>query len=206
MPSTESDSEWYRKTRNWTLHIGSQTLNFSTQQLSQVSTEYGLSIDPSYTLARVGFNDSAFNTANSPFANGARLNLKITVPAPSSVPGAPRSLAAVGGNNGRVNLSWQPPSSGGGVIQKYRYRYSAGSAVSSSASWIDVPDSSDPGRDGGDEYRTTVRGLANATQYAFELQAVNGAGSGSKTGPVTATPTLPVVRRVGCAPIGTISY
>ena len=71
-------------------------------------------------------------------------------------------------------------------MTKYQYRYQAGSSVSSSASWTDVADGDDAGNDVADETTLTVTGLANGTEYAFELRAVNSAGGGT---PATATAT-----------------
>ena len=66
-----------------------------------------------------------------------------------TVPGAPRNFEATGGNT-QVTLSWAAPASnGGGAITKYRYRYSTGSVVSSSATWTDVADGSDADNDAG---------------------------------------------------------
>ena len=113
------------------------------------------------------------------------LSVPVTV-----VPGAPQNLAADEGN-GKAFLAWTAPTTGGGYITKYRYRYSAGSTVSSSATWNDVPDGSDAGTSTDDETGVTVSNLTNGTQYAFEVQAVNPAGEGAKAGPVT---TRPVTR------------
>ena len=103
-----------------------------------------------------------------------------------TAPGAPESFAAEGGD-ALVRLTWSPPSSDGGApIIKYQYRYSAGTAVASSAAWTDVPDVDEDG-DAADETVYRVTGLANGTGYAFELRAVNSQDGGS-AGSDTATP------------------
>ena len=83
----------------------------------------------------------------------------------------------------RWNLptSWPPAT-------KFRYRYSEGATVSADARWHDIPDGYDVGRAQGDEWQYTVMGLTNATQYAFEMQGVNGRGPGDKSGVLTVTP------------------
>ncbi len=127
--------------------------------------------------------------------------------AQTTVPGAPENLAATAGDT-EVTLAWAAPASdGGGAITKYRYRYSAGSTVSASATWADVPDGSDTGSSTADETGVTVSGLNNGTQYAFEVLAVNSAGEGAKAGPVTATPadmTPPSLVSALVGPTGTV--
>ena len=109
-----------------------------------------------------------------------------------TVPGAPTGFTATSGDT-EVALSWAAPAStGGAAITHYQYRYAAGTMVPSDVPWIDVPDSDDAGASIADERGVTVTGLANETQYAFEVQAVNGIGAGPAAGPVTATAT-PVV-------------
>ena len=139
----------------------------------------------------------------------AALMLDAAAPAQAqtTVPGAPENLAATAGDGG-VTLAWAAPASdGGGAITKYRYRYSAGSTVSASATWADVPDGSDTGSSTADETGVTVSGLNNGTQYAFEVLAVNSAGEGAKAGPVTATPadmTPPSLVSALVGPTGTV--
>ena len=102
-------------------------------------------------------------------------------------PGAPQNLEAAVGD-AQVTLSWAAPSStGGSAINKYRYRYAARTTVPSNTAWIDVPDSTDSGGSTADETGVTVTGLVNETQYAFEVQAVNGVGEGPAAS-VSATP------------------
>ena len=109
-----------------------------------------------------------------------------------TVPGAPTGFTATSGDT-EVALSWAAPAStGGAAITQYQYRYAAGTMVPSDVPWIDVPDSDDAGASIADERGVTVTGLVNGTQYAFEVQAVNGIGAGPAAGPVTATAT-PVV-------------
>ena len=84
-------------------------------------------------------------------------------------PGAPASLDATA-SDGRVILAWTAPSSDGGTpVTSYRIRHAAGASVPSGTAWTDV----------GIAFRTTVTGLANGTEYAFEVQAMNGVGAGA---------------------------
>ena len=104
---------------------------------------------------------------------------------------APGSFKATAGN-GEVELSWTaPPDSGGdAALEKYQYRYEAGSSVTT-GSWTDVADSSDTGSDVADETGLTVTGLTNGTEYAFELRAVNASPQNNGNGAAaTATATL----------------
>ena len=102
-----------------------------------------------------------------------------------TVPGAPASFTATEGNT-QVTLSWSAPFDGNSPIARYRYRYAAGTAVPPGTAWIDVPDSDNDG-DSADERGVTVTGLANETEYAFEVLAVNGVGAGPPAS-ATATP------------------
>ena len=107
---------------------------------------------------------------------------------PPSVPGAPQNLAVSAGDALAI-LTWGAPASDGGAdITEYEYRHAAAATVPDSATWTDVPDSYDVGASTADESGVTISGLANGTQYAFEVRAVNSVGGGAKAGPVTATP------------------
>ena len=108
----------------------------------------------------------------------------------ATAPDAPASLDAAA-DDGRVSLTWTPPRSDGGAgIEKYQYRYSAGSRVDPETGWTDVPDGSDNGTSRADERSITLTGLENATQYAFELRADNGVRAGAAV-TATATPAAP---------------
>ena len=86
-----------------------------------------------------------------------------------------------------MTLSWTPPgSNGGAAVEKYQYRYSAGSTVASDAQWMDVPDADSDGSLA-DERSVSVTELGNGSQYAFELRAVNGVRAGAAA-TATATP------------------
>ena len=104
-------------------------------------------------------------------------------------PDAPASLGATAGDE-EVTLSWTPPgSNGGAAVEKYQYRYSAGSTVASDAQWMDVPDADSDGSLA-DERSVSVTELDNGSQYAFELRAVNGVRAGAAA-TATATPAAP---------------
>ena len=120
--------------------------------------------------------------------NGAKAGPVTATPTLPNVPGAPTSFMATAGDS-KVDLSWQAPASdGGGSITEYEYRYSMGSTVSASATWTAVPDGRDTGDSAADETGVTISNLTNGTEYAFDVRAVNSAGSGDGAGSVTATP------------------
>ena len=95
----------------------------------------------------------------------------------SPTPAAPTGLTATAGN-ARVMLSWTKPS---GPITSYKLRYDK-TGVRSSASWAAIPSS------GAGTVTHTVTSLENGSEYSFQIRAVNGAGDGTATGWVTATP------------------
>ena len=94
------------------------------------------------------------------------------------VPGKVTDLAATPGD-GEVALTWSAPSSdGGSAITDYAVQY----RTSPSGSWSTFADgtSATPG--------ATVTPLTNASTYDFEVAAVNIAGTGPWSDPVTETP------------------
>ena len=112
----------------------------------------------------------------------------------ATAPDAPAGLGVAAGD-ARVRLIWAPPRSDGGAgIEKYQYRYSAGSRVDPDTAWTDVPDGSDTGTSRADERSVSVTELDNGRQYAFELRAVNGVRAGAAA---TATATPAAARRTG---------
>ncbi len=101
---------------------------------------------------------------------------------PTPVPAPPRALAARGGDTD-VQLSWANPNDS--TITKYQVRYGPGSSVPATATWADIPESTD---------RTNahrVTGLINGTQYAFQVRAVNAFGPSGASRQATATPFTP---------------
>ncbi len=91
-------------------------------------------------------------------------------------PGPPTGLTAIAGN-GRVSLSWSPPTSNGGAAIIGYDVFEGSTSVSGLVS--------------GTSY--TVTGLTNGTTYSFTVDAVNGAQLHSAhSAPVSATPVAPV--------------
>ena len=144
-------------------------------------------------------NGSGFRTGSSTGAFTANINQALMIRVNGTtrtvtVPSAPQNLAATEGE-GLVWLNWSAPATNGGAaLTRYEYRHAAGTTVPTSTSWTTLADSNDPGSSAADETSVLVRGLTNATAYAFELRAVNSAGDGTTAGPVTATPAA-----VACA-------
>ena len=89
------------------------------------------------------------------------------------MPDAPRNLLADGGDE-QVALSWQAPEDDGGfAITDYEYR------IDGRGSWISI---------GSIHTTHTVTGLTNGTAYAFQVRAVNAAGSSPYSNRAEATP------------------
>ena len=132
---------------------------------------------------------------SSPWSYGTTGSLLMRVngtPAGATVDTAPDAPASLGASAGdaRVRLRWAPPrSDGGAAVEKYQYRYSAGSRVGPGTAWIDVPDADSDGSLA-DERSVTVEDLDNGRQYAFELRAVNGVRAGAAA-TATAAPAAP---------------
>ena len=96
----------------------------------------------------------------------------------TSAPGIPRNLAAAGGDS-EVVLTWDAPArDGGAAITDYEYR------IDRRNPWIST---------GSTNTTHTVTGLANGTEYTFEVRAVNAAGKSFSSSRVEATPEAPEV-------------
>ena len=99
---------------------------------------------------------------------------------PATVPGAPGNLTATPGD-GQVVLDWAAPANNGGdAVTRYEWRSAPGNSVPQTTSWTML----------GNVTGHTVTGLANGTQYAFEVRAVNGPGHGPAA-TARATPEAP---------------
>ena len=106
---------------------------------------------------------------------GGSANIKAT---PGSAPGAVSGLSATTGN-GQVTLRWTNPS---GTI-KNQYRYAA-TGTSLPATWTEINATTS----------RTVTGLANCTEYTFEVRAKNGCGiGGSVSAKGTPKPPCPTI-------------
>ena len=123
-------------------------------------------------------------TTNS-LANGTKYAFEVRAvngagPGGATEPDAPRDFRAIPGD-GRVTLRWKAPADdGGSAVFLYLYRYAAGPSVPSGTAWKSVQNA----------LTVAIDGLANGTQYAFELRAVNRAGT-SDPATATATPLAP---------------
>jgi Fibronectin type III domain len=96
----------------------------------------------------------------------------------ATLPGAPTSLTAAGGN-GSATLTWSAPTNtGGSAITDYSIQYSSngGTTWSTFSNSISSVTSS------------VVTGLTNGTMYTFRVAAVNSVGTGSYSSSTTATP------------------
>ncbi|WIE65104.1 fibronectin type III domain-containing protein [Curtobacterium sp. MCLR17_036] len=95
--------------------------------------------------------------------------------APFGLPSSPRGLAATPGDSS-VALDWSAPeTANGSPVTGYAVQHSTDGTT-----WTD--DASVAGT------ATEVTGLANGTEVAFRVAAVNAAGTGAWSGPVRATP------------------
>ena len=102
-----------------------------------------------------------------------------TTATPVTVPVAPQSVSATPGD-GQVTLTWEAPADdGGSAVTGYEYRHAQGGTVPAQTAW----------QSAGTSLTATVGSLANGTQYAFEVRAVNDVGEGDAAA-VTATPAV----------------
>ena len=102
----------------------------------------------------------------------------------STVPETPRDLAVSRSGSGALTVSWQAPSSDGGLAL-------TGYVVQ----WKEAGDSWDVPADVSEETTTatthTVTGLTNGVSYTVRVLATNQAGSGSHSTEETGTPLAP---------------
>ena len=102
---------------------------------------------------------------------------------PATAPEAPGNLAANPGTNaGTMDLTWDTPWANGSDITKFQVRHAEGS--SAGGTWGDIDGS------GATTTSHTVTGLTDATEYTFQVRAVNGEGEGDE-GTVTARSQTP---------------
>ena len=94
-----------------------------------------------------------------------------TLAEPVQAPGMPTSLSATSGP-GMVTLNWAAPLFNGGVsVSEYQYRYRE--APSSTTAW-----GSERWMSAGDKLKAEVKPLKPATEYEFQVRALNSAGAG----------------------------
>jgi hypothetical protein len=97
---------------------------------------------------------------------------------PATVPGVPTSLSGVIGDS-QVALTWVAPADiGGSAITDYLVEYK----LSATSTWSTFSDGTSTSTS------ATVTSLTNGTSYDFQVSAINGSGTGSSSGTVTATP------------------
>ena len=89
------------------------------------------------------------------------------------VPGAPAVTAVV--NGGSVNLSWEPPDSGGSTITKYKV-YRGMSGVFALVAMVDEPQYTDAGFTAGNKYRVTAVNAQGEGPYCHDVTPDAGGG------------------------------
>ena len=100
---------------------------------------------------------------------------------PATAPAAPTGLTTSSVGGGQVTVTWTAPASGGTPIRDYRIER----RTSPSGTWVVVDDGVSVAT------TTTVSGLVGGTTYEFRVAAVNAAGTGAWSVPVTGVPAVP---------------
>ena len=182
-PTLEATAGWRQITLSWngadavtSYHI--ERLDAQSQWVTVMnrpgsSTEYvhrSLNDATVYTYRIFAVNAAGESDASNSVS-------ETTQAQPPSVPGQVSALTQVAGP-GKVTLSWGSPALTGGVsISRYEYRYKE-TAANSFGSWMSVVL----------ETMVEVMPLKPATEYTFEVRAVNSVGTG-EAAETTSTPT-----------------
>ena len=146
---------------------GSKTCTSSTTSC----TVTGLTNGTSYTFTVAASNALGASSPSTPSAAAV----------PSTTPGAPTSVTATSFQNGKVPVTWSPPTSlGGSAIKTYVVRYSSNGGTSWTTASTTVR---------GTVTSYTVTGLANGTNYLIGVAATTSAGTGSFGLSALATPS-----------------
>ena len=135
---------------------------FSPATTSSPVVVTGLTNGTEYTIKLRAVNTAGSGAASDP--------VKVT---PRSVPAAPTGLVATPGN-GQASISFTPGADGGSPITNYEYQLNGGTWTAFSPATTSSP--------------VVVTSLTNGTEYTIKLRAVNTAGSGAASDPVTVTP------------------
>ena len=105
-------------------------------------------------------------------ASGPGLTSSSVLAVPHTIPGAP-TITSIAASSQQLTVSVVAPSvTGGARVSAYEYSLNGGA-------WVRASGSSGP---------FTVRGLVNGTSYEVRIRAVNAAGVGAPSAPVTAIP------------------
>ena len=139
-------------------------------------------------------------------AAGNGLTSAVLDATPSTTPGTPTTISAIGYNTRLVVSYTAPTSNGGKAILRYEYALatsSDGSTYATYGSWTSANTT-------GTSF--TLMGLTNGTYYRIKLRAVNENGAGVETSEVTASPRplavpeSPIITRIlSSANDGTLS-
>ena len=115
--------------------------------------------------------------------NGAGASAETTLATVGTVPGRPRSLSAVPGDQ-MVTLSWTASSDGGYPVTSWQFRLTTDDGVftETAPAWVAIPES------GADTTFYTVVSLDNARRYKFQVRAVNARGEGATAESAVADP------------------
>ncbi|MGA9865695.1 MAG: fibronectin type III domain-containing protein [Acetobacteraceae bacterium] len=121
--------------------------------------------------------DVSVTASNAAGAGPASTILTLSTPASLSVPGQVTGVAATAITANGVTLSWSPPGTGG-TPSGYTVQF----ALAGTSTWSVFV----TGMAG---LSTVVTGLMPATAYSFQVNALNAAGSGIPSAPVTTSTT-----------------
>ena len=126
-----------------------------------------------------------FHQATQMIANYGLTNNHLVALAWFSAPSAPTSLNETAGD-GQVSVAFTAPTRNGATISNYQYQLDGGSWIAFNPAQTSSP--------------VVITGLTNGTNYSIKLSAVNSAGVGGESAPVTSTPAA-----TSAAPTGLVT-